>query len=470
MSIPTNPAGVPQEGRWYPIETAPKNGTLIIGALIKDDGKVWRVHEMKHNGLAFYTVAGGSLPRMTHWMPLPVFPAAPPAVRPPNGMIEVEPGLYTTKESTIIFANHERPGADDVNWAAITRLEVIGETGRLYGTRPCSVEPSVQDGGHTLKLFVKSAARHEESDHEQEPLESSLENQNGRAEMEVALGIRPRLPLGDPNYLKSLAHDLSWWADRVKHGNTALSGWEIGLIKILRESQQAVDALRDAQQQRTELEERIAELTEGMALKLAACDVAGLSNTREAFERASIDRNNPAWSPAYESVRRAVLSEMDAREALADAHAELSRLTEARDTRLFPIRGGPAIAWYLMTPHERQAQRNHDQTLRRLAERGGLSPCEAVAVLEDRDWRSMPDAEAKAALQGYIDADLRAKLHAAEADLVFARQALQMLKPYLRHHVICAPSLAGTRGVEADRPTCRCEVTALLPPDPEETV
>lgn len=60
---------------WCPIDTAPKDGTLIIGALIRD-GKVWRVHEMKHNGLAFYTVAGGSLPQMTHWMPLPEPPAA----------------------------------------------------------------------------------------------------------------------------------------------------------------------------------------------------------------------------------------------------------------------------------------------------------------------------------------------------------------------------------------------------------
>ena len=55
---------------WQPIETVPKDGTLVLGALIKH-GKVWRVHEMQHNGLAFYTVAGGSLPNMTHWMPLP---------------------------------------------------------------------------------------------------------------------------------------------------------------------------------------------------------------------------------------------------------------------------------------------------------------------------------------------------------------------------------------------------------------
>jgi hypothetical protein len=54
---------------WQPIDTAPKDRT-IIGALIRD-GRVWRVHEMKHNGLAFYTTAGGSLPKMTHWIPMP---------------------------------------------------------------------------------------------------------------------------------------------------------------------------------------------------------------------------------------------------------------------------------------------------------------------------------------------------------------------------------------------------------------
>lgn len=47
--------------------------------------------------------------------------------------------------------------------------------------------------------------------------------------------------------------------------------------------------------------------------------------------------------------------------------------------------------WYLpmslFRPHEEQARRNHDQTLDRLRERGGLSPCEALAVLEDRPWR-----------------------------------------------------------------------------------
>lgn len=59
---------------WQPIETAPKDGTVVIGALIRD-GRLWRIHDMKHDGLAFYTLNGGSLPQMTHWLP------APPASR-----------------------------------------------------------------------------------------------------------------------------------------------------------------------------------------------------------------------------------------------------------------------------------------------------------------------------------------------------------------------------------------------------
>jgi hypothetical protein len=52
------------------------------------------------------------------------------------------------------------------------------------------------------------------------------------------------------------------------------------------------------------------------------------------------------------------------------------------------------VPWSLMAPHERQANRNHDQTLERLNERGGLAPCEMVAVIEDRPWRKMDDIAA----------------------------------------------------------------------------
>ncbi len=47
------------------------------------------------------------------------------------------------------------------------------------------------------------------------------------------------------------------------------------------------------------------------------------------------------------------------------------------------------VPWSIVAPHEQQAQRNHSQTLKRLAERGGLAPCELAAVLEDRNWHRM---------------------------------------------------------------------------------
>lgn len=58
-----------------------------------------------------------------------------------------------------------------------------------------------------------------------------------------------------------------------------------------------------------------------------------------------------------------------------------------------------ALPWSMLASHENQAVKNHSQTLARLAERGGLSACEACAVLEDRPWRSMPAAEAHARLK-----------------------------------------------------------------------
>lgn len=58
---------------WRPISSVPRDGTLVIGALIRD-GKVWRVHEMVFNGIAFYTVSGHCVPVMTHWLPAPAIP------------------------------------------------------------------------------------------------------------------------------------------------------------------------------------------------------------------------------------------------------------------------------------------------------------------------------------------------------------------------------------------------------------
>ena len=55
----------------------------------------------------------------------------------------------------------------------------------------------------------------------------------------------------------------------------------------------------------------------------------------------------------------------------------------------FPILGSKPkeyIPLDIISLHEEQALRNHTQTLKRLAERGGLGWVEALFVLEDKDY------------------------------------------------------------------------------------
>lgn len=51
------------------------------------------------------------------------------------------------------------------------------------------------------------------------------------------------------------------------------------------------------------------------------------------------------------------------------------------------------VPWDLVAPHEKQAKENHSQTLERLNERGGLSPKELYAVVNDKSlsqWDNLP--------------------------------------------------------------------------------
>lgn len=66
-------------------------------------------------------------------------------------------------------------------------------------------------------------------------------------------------------------------------------------------------------------------------------------------------------------------------------------LLATHDERLRYLKFFPklCVPWALLAPHEAQAQRNHGQTLERLAERGGLGADEMVAILEDRPWSSV---------------------------------------------------------------------------------
>lgn len=58
---------------------------------------------------------------------------------------------------------------------------------------------------------------------------------------------------------------------------------------------------------------------------------------------------------------------------------------DARKRGTFP----KSVPWAFVAPHEAQALRNHGQTLQRLAERGGLSAAEMLAVVTGRTWWEM---------------------------------------------------------------------------------
>ena len=72
---------------------------------------------------------------------------------------------------------------------------------------------------------------------------------------------------------------------------------------------------------------------------------------------------------------------------------------------MFPIKNDleiKSIPWAVLKPHEIQALRNHAQGLDRLASKGGVTPCEAVAIIEGRPWHRMPFSEARDTLMGYV--------------------------------------------------------------------
>ena len=66
------------------------------------------------------------------------------------------------------------------------------------------------------------------------------------------------------------------------------------------------------------------------------------------------------------------------------------------ERQTFPIlgNGGARIDWQLVLDHGAQAKQNHNQSVTRLAERGGLSWCELHAVLHDKRYQKMDTNEA----------------------------------------------------------------------------
>lgn len=65
--------------------------------------------------------------------------------------------------------------------------------------------------------------------------------------------------------------------------------------------------------------------------------------------------------------------------------------------RTFPIleRGMHSVPWEVIEPHREQAQRNHGQSLERLADRGGLGFFEFWCVMNDISWINVESEFAK---------------------------------------------------------------------------
>lgn len=77
---------------------------------------------------------------------------------------------------------------------------------------------------------------------------------------------------------------------------------------------------------------------------------------------------------------------------------------------MFPILNDPvirAIPWAALTPHEKQAERNHSQSLSQLASRGGLSICEAYYILKDQGYPTLAPKQTPAVKYAYRIALMR---------------------------------------------------------------
>jgi hypothetical protein len=82
-------------------------------------------------------------------------------------------------------------------------------------------------------------------------------------------------------------------------------------------------------------------------------------------------------------------------------------MSDKPSERVFRVADRPGyhtsgIPWEMIASHEKQARINHGQSIQRLHDRGGLAWGEALAVLEDRPWKSEPMEKSKAAIMDLV--------------------------------------------------------------------
>lgn len=147
-----------------------------------------------------------------------------------------------------------------------------------------------------------------------------------------------------------------------------------------------------------------------------------------------------------------------------------------------PVDSGPSIPWAIIEPHEQQAQKNHDQSLQTLYDRGGLSAGEALCIMGGVRWGTIPEAGAAEKLQllidqrtGLLDAArerdaLKATVEALEKRAIEAEAKLAVLVEAIRESGDSVHSMTTYDG-DKHTPDCSgCAVEKLLANIPAETL
>ena len=103
---------------------------------------------------------------------------------------------------------------------------------------------------------------------------------------------------------------------------------------------------------------------------------------RLATERVRLDSKNAELASL---LQKANVERDTLRAENAALKAETEKLRELFN-KPYPIQGGPSVPWYIMLPHERRSKRNHDQSIRRIAQRGGFGAAEAFCIVNNLGW------------------------------------------------------------------------------------
>ncbi len=119
-----------------------------------------------------------------------------------------------------------------------------------------------------------------------------------------------------------------------------------------------------------------------------------------------------------------------------EAEAEVARL---KGNSFYPIQDGPVVPWSVMAPHEAQCQKNHGQSLKRLAERGGLGAAEAYCIIKGLSLRAFDTVghnQLRTCWFEYAETTngLKTRADKAEAKVAKLVEALEKVYRMLKQH------------------------------------